>query len=967
MIKTFTKATCLFLVLFSFGAYSALGQTSISGKVQDSNTGEALLGVNILVKGKVLGTISGTDGDFSLNVASAPPMTLVFSIVGYSTQEIDITDSNVSGLEINLEEAVLLGQEVVVSASRVEEGIMQSPVSIEKMDILAIREAPTHSFYDALANFKGVDMSAQSLTFKSVNTRGFSANGNTRMVQLIDGIDNQAPGLNFSVGNIVGISELDLESAELIPGAASALYGPNALNGILLMNSKSPFEYQGLSASTKVGVTHADGRDHDAAMYSDFSIRYAKAFNNKFAFKLNASVIKAQDYIGVDFRDRNGPLERQRNDREFNRSSNYGSYDGVNVFGNVVLNLGTTVDGLIAAGNAPGATPEQAALGAQLAATRSLIPNETISTRGFTESEMLDNTTESRKFNAAFHYRINDDLEAFVQGNYGSGSTVYTANDRFVLDNFSIWTAKAELKGSNFYVRAYTTQENSGDTYAANTLASLINVQSGYINDYLGAFVGARTGSPALGLNNVGVDIPTAHSIARGVANAGQPLPGSSEFNTLFNQIRDVPISQGGAKFLDKSNMFHYEGMYNFSNKIDAIDLIVGGNYRVYNLNSEGTLFALDDNGSEISYTEFGGYVQASKALAEDKLRIQASLRFDKNENFPGVVSPRLSAVFSPNLNHNFRASFQRGFRNPTAQDQFIDLDVVVRRLIGSNDLLRNRYNFETNTVYTRQSVDAARESFATSGNAATASQLLDPVEFKEFETEKISTYEVGYKGLLFDKLFVDGYYYYSSYTDFIAEILFVQATPTAGAPTNGTSTNALIPNSGPADPTGIVDGSVATQEYGFDINANGNVTAQGWALGLNYSLGGGYNLGGNVSFNELISQQDLLDQGFRASYNTPEWKTNLTFGNRNVGNGFGFNVSYKWQDAFLWESAFGRGVIPSFQTVDAQISYKLPSIKTVLKVGGSNIFNERYTTSFGNPSLGSLYYISLTFDEFLN
>lgn len=106
------------------------------------------------------------------------------------------------------------------------------------MGLQAIKSAPAPSFYDALANLKGVEMSTQSLTFKSVNTRGFNANGNTRMVQMIDGMDNQAPGLNFSVGNIVGITELDLENAELIPGAASALYGPNAINGIVLLNSK---------------------------------------------------------------------------------------------------------------------------------------------------------------------------------------------------------------------------------------------------------------------------------------------------------------------------------------------------------------------------------------------------------------------------------------------------------------------------------------------------------------------------------------------------------------------------------------------------------------------------------------------------------------------------------------------------------------------------------------------------------
>jgi outer membrane receptor protein involved in Fe transport len=862
-------------------------------------------------------------------------------MVGYNSQEVEIDVSQIDGLEVILEENVIVGQEVVVSASRVEESIMQSPVSIEKMDILSIRNAPTASFYDALANFKGVDMSAQSLTFKSVNTRGFSANGNTRMVQLIDGIDNQAPGLNFSVGNIVGISDLDLESVELLPGTASALYGPNALNGILLMNSKSPFEYQGLSATAKLGVTHADGRDDDPSPYQSYAIRYAKAFNNKFAFKVNASILKAKDYRGVDYRDRNNPaLERQTNDRELNRSMN-NAYDGVNVYGNAII-------------------PMQAAVAesASLQAISTLIPNETFTPRGFTEAEMVDNTTESMKFNAALHYRINDDIEAFVQGNFGRGSTVYTANDRFVLDNFEIWTAKAEVRGSNFYVRGYKTQENSGDSYAANTLGQLINARSdwdsstpgaqNYVTYYMETFAGARTGQLP-GLNNTGTDIPTAHAMARARANSLQPQPGTAQFNAMFDAFRKRPISEGGAKFLDKSNMMHFEGIYNFSKQIDALDLIVGANYRIYNLNSENTLFVLDENGEEVSWAEYGAFVQASKSLAEDKLKLSTSLRYDKNENFASQFSPRVSAVYSPTLSHNLRLSYQRGFRNPTAQDQFIDLDVVVRRLVGSNQLLIDKYNLKSNPAYTWQSVQAAKASGNTSDLVA--------YDFEEFKTEKIGTWEVGYKGQWFEKLFIDTYYYYSSYSDFIAEILLVQSTPSGTIPeANG-------------DPNDLVNGGLS-QEYGFDINADGNVKSHGWAVGGDYSMGKGWHLGGNITFNELLSEKDLVDQGFRSAFNTPKYKTNVNISNRSIAKNLGFSVAFKWQDAYKWESAFSQvrgNVVPSFTTVDAQISYKVPSIKSVFKLGGSNIFNERYTTSFGNPSIGSLYYVSITFDEFLN
>jgi iron complex outermembrane recepter protein len=254
-----------------------LAQTKISGTVTDAALSGGLVGVSVQVKGKVIGTISDAKGNFSLMTTTPVPFTLVVSSVGYETQEVAIQGDR-SDLKISMKEQVLLGQEVIVSASRIEQSVLQSPVTVEKMDIRTIRETPSANFYDALRNLKGIDVSTQSLTFSNPNMRGFSGNGNTRIVQMTDGMDNQAPGLNFSVGNIVGISELDLESVEVLPGAASALYGPNAINGILLMTSKSPFLYQGLSAYAKVGMMSADNRTVKTTPFYDFALRYAKAF-----------------------------------------------------------------------------------------------------------------------------------------------------------------------------------------------------------------------------------------------------------------------------------------------------------------------------------------------------------------------------------------------------------------------------------------------------------------------------------------------------------------------------------------------------------------------------------------------------------------------------------------------------------------------------------------------------------------
>ncbi len=323
------------------------------------------------------------------------------------------------------------------------------------------------------------------------------------MVQMIDGMDNQAPGLNFSVGNIVGISELDLENMELLPGAASALYGPNAINGILLMNSKSPFDYQGASAYVRTGLMNEAGRrarntgeELGATGMIDVAARYAKAFNNKFAFKFNVGYLQANDWQANDLRD-------------------------PGIGGASLLQL-------------TGQTPQ--------AIFQSIIPGREVSdiTRtGYLERDLADYTTKSLKLNGSLHYRLSDNVEAIIQGNFGFGTSVYTgAGDRYSLSNFRLSQIKAEVRGSNFYVRAYTTQERSGESYAIGILGSGINEawkpSPTWYPQYFGNFAqGALTtfATTFAGALGQGLAQPAALEAARRAAQAqwggrGRVLPG---------------------------------------------------------------------------------------------------------------------------------------------------------------------------------------------------------------------------------------------------------------------------------------------------------------------------------------------------------------------------------------------------------------------------------------------------------
>jgi hypothetical protein len=283
---------------------------TIQGQVR-SASGESLGAVSVSLKGSTSGTFTDNQGQFKLSVPASTkfPAKLVFSSVGYELQEVDAPHAgHVHSVVLKL--SSILGEEVVVSATRTPTKILESPVSIERISNTALRNAPAADYFDMATNLKGVDMVASSLTFKTVTTRGFAGSGNTRFTQIVDGMDNQAPGLNFSVGSLIGLSELDVESMELLQGASSALYGSGGMNGTLLINSKDPFKYQGLSFQIKNGLMHADGKYREPSGYYNWDVRWAKKVSEKFAYKITAGMIQAKDWLAADNRNvtRSGPF-----------------------------------------------------------------------------------------------------------------------------------------------------------------------------------------------------------------------------------------------------------------------------------------------------------------------------------------------------------------------------------------------------------------------------------------------------------------------------------------------------------------------------------------------------------------------------------------------------------------------------------------------------------------------------------
>ncbi|MBO3117965.1 TonB-dependent receptor [Winogradskyella sp. DF17] len=934
-MKTILNLIALLLCVVTYG------QTTVKGKITDES-GLPLPGANIIVVGTTSGTVSDFDGNYTITTEQEPPFSIRVSYTGFQVQTLEVTSNNQT-INVTLAEGNEL-DEVVISASRTPERIFESPVTVERFGLKEIKNTASVDFYDGLENLKGVDINTNSLTFKSINTRGFASFANTRFMQLVDGMDNSAPALNFPLGNLLGMTETDVQSVELLPGAASALYGANAFNGILFMRSKSPFDHQGISGYIKRGITSQEAAgDND---YTDLGLRMAYKFNEKFAVKVNFGYLKGTDWAANNEEDR------------FNRGLTRAdlNYDGINIYGDEVsTNIKDVAEILVDRGLIPSGAD-------------ALIPSVDVSRTGYQESALTNYNAESIKADWGLYFRPwENDFEIQYVGKIGSGNTIYQGANRYNIRNFFLQQHKLEIRNDDFFVRGYITEDKAGDSY--DMVFTGININRAWKDDqtWFGEYVGEYL-QQTLG----GATSDAAHLAARQTADTGRLIPGTPEFQRTFDRITNDPDLTTGSRFQDNSQIYHADANYNFGDLVDFAEIQVGGSFRTYRLNSFGTIYT--DNDGPITYSEVGFYTQLQRSLELSEsveLKLTGSVRYDKSELFDGFFSPRLAAGFTINDNHNIRASFQTGFRNPTTQDLYIGLDVGRAILIGgasdnpgrdirpyelspSGAAIVGQGNiiFDGNGAYNNSFfASSVTNGFAQSGNPAD----LEIANSNFVQPEQVSSFELGYRGKLKDVI-IDASAYYNSYQDFLAN-------ETVIAPFYG---DVQLTQTVPGSSTPLAVAAIANgdfQAYQTYTNSDAEVNSYGAAVQVSTKILNGFDLSANYTWARLDFDV-AANPDFRTNFNTPEHKVKISFGKTELFKNFGFNTAWRWSDNFFWEASFGDGEVPAYSVLDAQINYRIPSLKTTLKVGATNLLQDEYFTAFGTGFIGSMYYASLTINN---
>jgi len=909
----------------------ASAQQIIQGKVIDESSQDVLPGAIITISGTLDVAVSDMYGEFKLNTNQIFPVELSISFSGYKKLIVSIiNDRHVTlqlKLEMNLEELTVIGKENEGRAN-------QPPNRRESMNATEILRNPSANLFEGMAKKNGIDFIG-GISMSVINTRGFNSASPTRMLQVIDGVDNQSPGLNFSLGNFLGAAELDLQRMEVIVGASGPFYGPNAFNGVISMETKDPFFHQGCDVMMRIGERN---------LYEG-GFRFAKAIQNSkkeetFAYKINFSFLTAHDWEASNYH----PITDSKVDE-----SNPGRFDAVNTYGDEYsLFMDKTNDS--------GRYISYGGL-------------DNYYRTGYHEQDLVINDTRNLKANVGLYWRLQprkqyNSPQLLLTSAFASGSTIYQGDNRFSLKNILFFQHKIEWRRpDHFFLRAYVTHEDAGQSYdpyfTALRLQELNKSDEFWAQDYaqywkstivpmmreLGypppcpscknyfdfeeakAWLATHTKELSLWHSQAEADANTQHI---GIPGSQDFLvPGTPAFITAFNDITSrLNNESGGTRFYDHSALFHLHGEYIF-HTVHFGEIRTGGSFREYLPKSKGTIFS-DGAGKQICNSEFGVYAGIRKNFAADKLTASATLRVDKNQNFKAVETYAASMVYEPVKNTSLTLSLSSALRNPTLSDQYLHLNVgpaILSGQVHGVDSLITPVSF----------LEAVQK------------QNLDKLVYfniNAIRPEFVTTIETIIRTKIVKKVDIELNYYQNIYKDFIGYLVGIRS--------DFTQDQIILP--------------IHPQAYRYSANSTTTVKTNGFSVALNYQLDTHFLIDGNYSYNKL-QKKDINDPIIPA-YNTPENKFNLGFSASNVKIGqigflqhAGFDLHYKWVESYTFEgSPQFTGKIPAYGVVNAMVYTQVLQSKVTLKIGVSNALNYKHYETYGGASIGRLAYVQMNY-----
>ena len=305
------------LLLFVFLSSTSWAQSTgiISGTVVD-DAGSPLPGANVVVTGPQLSEATVANDNGSYSIPSLPPgrFTVTASFVGFETlsKTVSVSVGKTTTTDFSLSSDVLWGDQIIVSASRRPEKVLDAPASVSIVNGEKLASIPTINVTESVQSEGGVDFVKTGLVQNATVIRGFNNVFSGSALTLMDNRIGRVPSLRVNVNSFIPVTNQDVERIEVVRGPAAALYGPNSANGVVHIITKSPFGSEG----TSIGIGGGERALKNA------SFRHASTKDGKIGFKISGQYFAGTDW---EFSD---PVELQANNGVNPRDFDLEKYSG---------------------------------------------------------------------------------------------------------------------------------------------------------------------------------------------------------------------------------------------------------------------------------------------------------------------------------------------------------------------------------------------------------------------------------------------------------------------------------------------------------------------------------------------------------------------------------------------------------------------------------------------------------------
>jgi iron complex outermembrane receptor protein len=1013
-------------ILLSIFVY-AQETITISGNIVDEKK-QPLPGAAILAKGTTIGTVTDDAGNYQLKVPKETK-TLIVKFVGYDDKEVNFNpkDGN-QVVNVDMATAEIGLNQVVVSASKKKEKLLDAPASVSVLSQEQISTKVGTTPLDMLKTTTGVDVMRTGLVSSNVAIRGFNNIFSGAVLNVIDNRIGGVPSLRVNAYQLVPTSTLDYDRIEVVRGPASALYGPNASSGVIHIMTRSPLDQEkkfettlamtsGFTVLDKGYQTYGIGESGGQRITGNINpvyetsrskkqvisgniinpeIRHSgKLFNGKFGYKVSGSYFQGKDYPVYDSRE---------------------PFDGDSIV------YGSVANGKIF-------SPDSVTVSVYDSATGTNV------SRRVPQIERFKKDFGIRKYTADARIDIKpiEDITLTINGGLASAKNVEltglgAAQAGGNKGSWIYWYLQTRFRWKNLYVQYFINSSDAGNTSLIPQLSE-----------------SAR--------NSYGSTVP--------------PSP---------YQVQ---------KLIDKSKVHVIQAQHSV-NPLANLGLIYGVDVFLTRPDTKGTINGRFENKDNLN--QVGAYVQGDYAPLE-WLKIVAAIRADYNSIVKNVaVSPRAALVFKPKQGHNIRITYNRAFDAPTTLNQFLDLsnglipNGINVRGIGNpygwnyryDETSNNMVQFKTapwggstgqwvtfgnktintsgfdslmnymvktftgalggNELIARSLVSAIFDGISGNGTVTNADQLS--VDYANFATTKnlgeskqdvssfknlkkinnsvTQTLELGYKGLLFNKLSVQVDAYWTRQSNYVSALLSASGSVmldhstylgqydavNAAIDTNGQLYKNLYANGAALNNllVPILDGAASLQNSSIVPSVAGSVWDEfvvltyqfpmgtitpddtslvgsdfivtyqnlgrldvfGIDFGLQYNIveNAQHSIMAGGGFSWVDKDQIKLSTGQSVSLNAPKFKASVTFDHMIKKPGIGYGVSFRYQAPYRANSSVYFGDVKPMYIVDARISYRPKFYRgLLLSINVNNINNYQWQSFPGTAKMGTQFF----------